>query len=356
MQGLLIGMGAYCPFRIPPKFNPHFNFVFDIEDGKFREVKFAIENTTLELNASLSLQAQSSLMAALDKELANIDRRYLFFVKFVPVVMDLDLNINSMVRSQFEGGINTTISYTNRSELDFGAAYTGGSVDFIRSFENNNSLNGEVNVEAEGQTTFYIYPQIYVEFYSALSTVFKAEPYMQFFARGGVGTNGAEFCAEVNAGIDFTLGFSETLFGLFDNSIRIEGDKETMWETEGGCEMPLLSISNPSSQIQEGVSLYCQPSHDALYNFIYNYEYTEQPGELLKTPVEVQLFWHDDTGEHGNLTFTLSDSDPFQTVAPALFSHGICVDWDSRSSYEVSTYIVDQEGVESNQVSFVLVK
>lgn len=339
------------------KFNPHFNFVFDIEDGAFKEVKIAIENTVLEVNTTLSLEAQARLQASLEKNLGNVDKRYLFFIGFLPVVMDLELVLIGSVRSSFEGGVDMSISYNNRSNLDFGAEYINGTAKFIKNFDNESTLANELNVQAEGQAIFYLIPQIYVEFYSALSSAIKAEPYLDFYGRATGGTGPNDICAELEAGIDFTLAFSETMFDLFDLSTRIEGPSSVIWETEGGCELSRLKIGEPTVQfVQSDPWSVCGAGFDALYDLTYSYEYKDQSGDRLATPAEMTLLWRDNAGQQGILTFPLQESDPFHTITADQFIHAICVSWYGRASYELSAYVVDQNGIESNYVSFLLLE
>ena len=339
-------------------FNPHFVFKMKFQNGSMEYLKMAVENTTLTINPILILQAKGNVDAVVEKVLSKLKKRFGFLVGTIPVFMDLELLLLGSLRAEFDGDVKVPISYVNKSILNFGVEYANGKTTYTHDFKNNSSINRNLAFEGSGQATMYVIPQIYVTFYNTLTTALKVEPYVEIFAKTNKSPGLNATCVEVNAGVDFTAGFSATLFGfsLFDKTTHVKGPIETLMQTDANCKISKFNIDVPSyrSGIPPPECTILYPGTDRIYYFTHNYKYED--GRVLPEPSTLHYFVRDNRGNEYKDQFPVSGGDPFRFISPTQFGYALCVDWDDRESYEFTTYIEDKNGFKSNYLTWILIE
>ncbi len=338
-------------------FNPHFKFQMRFNNHELEYLKIAIENTNLTINPILLINSQGSINMALERTLGNIDKRFKFIAGGIPVVMDLSVSLIGSVRAQFDGNTQTTLSYVNKSIANLGVERINGSNNYIGNFQNNSSLNSSIDLQSEGQITLYVIPQIYVEFYKSLSTILKAEPYIELFSKANANQNEQRICAEINAGIDFTASFGASILGfnIINESKSFEGTRQNLWKSEQNCKLQILKIKEPTYVSSEpSPCFFSGYNYDVLYYFTHPYQYEDN--NILSDPSQMRLFWRDNRNLNGELNFALTNTDPYQSISSKSFTYGVCVSWEDRESYELSGYVTDNKGNRSNYVSWIIIE
>ncbi|MBK8566706.1 MAG: hypothetical protein IPN76_26095 [Saprospiraceae bacterium] len=339
-------------------FNPSFVFDMEFENLSLKSAKFGVENTTLTLRPKLILSGQANIGGTLDKNLGRLAKQFVFLVSGVPVVMDIELALNGSVRAEFDAAAQATISYVNKSTLNFGVKVTDGDAEFYKGFDNKSHLTSDVNVEATGSATLYVIPQIYVSFYKSVSTVLKAEPYLELYTRATASNAGVDVCGEVNAGIDFSAAFSASIFDyeLINESRHFTGPKTNLWKSDETCQAPKLTIEAPTytSEIPGPECLFWYPGTDLLFYFTHPYTYDD--GSQLPDPSQFYFSSRDNLGNVTNLSFPMTGGDPFRSISSSDFTYGMCIDWGDGATKELSGYIEDQNGIKSNYISWIIIK
>jgi hypothetical protein len=333
-------------FRTEPKI--HFDFVFSKTKG-VQKFTCSLDQTKLILQSDLELNVSGSANYSIGYELCKIQRRAIFWVYGVPVVVDMEFLMKAMGYMNFNESANFPLTYTNTSTLGYGITFENGQTTMNTGFSNESKLSGTPSFTANGQVRLDVIPQITVQFYKVLSNVITPKPYIDMTAQYTNVGGTQQMCAEVVGGIDLGMGINAALFGdtLFNITKDFSLLKETLWKSLEGCDIPKVTLSDAT--FGTGTNT-CEPNSNP---YAINMK-VEDPGALVGPgTVLYAIYKFHVPGETGN-SGTISRQWDAMTLQNNTLSYNICIHWEKADYVEQNVYLKTADGIQSNVVSVII--
>jgi hypothetical protein len=333
-------------FHTEPKI--HFDFVFDKVQG-ISKFTCNLDQTKLVLESTAELNVNGNAKYSISYQLCKLQRRAIFWIYGIPVVMDMEFLMTAMGYINFEETAKFPITYTNTSTLGYGITFENGQTTFQTGFSNKSVLSGIPEFTANGQLHLDVVPQINVEFYKVLSNVIKPKPYVDLLARYTNVGGSTQLCAQINGGLDLSMGVSAALFGdtLFNKTKDFNIMKEVLWKNMEGCEWPTITLSNPT--FSAGTHT-CDPD---FYPKTIKLEVDDPDNLMGPGTVLYSIYKFHIPGEAGT-SGTITRAWDVMTYEGGTLSYNVCVHWLHADYVEQNVYVKTPDGTMSNVVSVII--
>lgn len=317
------------------------------KDQGLSSAYFALDNSKVNLTATLTYQLTGEASASVQKSLGKISKRVWFVVSGVPVMMDIKLELFAKGLLKFEDGMTFPLSLSNTSTLTYGISYSNGTSTFINAFTNHSELTATPSFEAKGQARVEIIPQLTIEFYQVLSNILSPKPYLELNAKYVDNGGSTEMCAQVCSGIDLGLSARGEVMGdeIFDLSKEFNITHDTLWQSKNDCETPGIRLSDPYWTHGSHI---CEEATPYTVNLTFS-----DPDTLLGPGATLTaMYWFHGTlgATNGEITRTWEQI----TVTGNKLSYNICIHWVDALYVEQAIYIQSADGTRSNMITVII--